>query len=573
MSWDDYLWFLGGASALSALLIALAVWRLRSICTRDRVLGRSSDFKVIRLLGEFNPTRYMPSPSLEDTPLLWREWHRARPSRWVRIVTLLYLSVATGFSVAAIDSGFGPMVVVVNALQVSIGLLLLSVRASSSLAEERARGSLDELLTTPLSTREIVLGKWLGTYRSVPVLAVLPALVGCAHAGKSLYHWWLVLLLFAYVLCAGAAITSLGVFMATYCSRVGRAVGGTIAIYVFLAVGVVPIVILFPGWGIGVAMASPLVWTAVVSRDLVWGWERLGWEIFWVLAWGAVAVGLILATVMNFDRCLGRMEGRVARLFHGRRSPRERVLITSTLGWAAVWSVMAMGSSYGGPVGFVVNGIQVTAGLLLVSALAAASLVEDRGGGGRVALLESGLTPRQFLLAKWFFAYRLVALMAVLSGLVALLAGTSIQQNWTAGAVMLVYGLCAGAAFTSFGLAVGTWFARGVSAFGWTVGLCSCVAGGWLLVHYLDAGGPRTAGSSIGGSILESSMPTFRLDGTYLGPRIYYWGFVLSLVGACVAAALLAAIVATIERRFGRAGDAGAGLGGRLRGAVAAERP
>ena len=38
------------------------------------------------------------------------------------------------------------------------------------------RGSLDLLMSTPLSTRTIVLGKWWAVFRVVPVLAVIPAL-------------------------------------------------------------------------------------------------------------------------------------------------------------------------------------------------------------------------------------------------------------------------------------------------------------------------------------------------------------------------------------------------------------
>ena len=47
-------------------------------------------------------------------------------------------------------------------LQTFFGMLLLSASAPTALAEERARGSLDVLLATPLSTRSIVVGKWLG---------------------------------------------------------------------------------------------------------------------------------------------------------------------------------------------------------------------------------------------------------------------------------------------------------------------------------------------------------------------------------------------------------------------------
>ena len=53
--------------------------------------------------------------------------------------------------------------------------MIMSSLAPTSLAEERVRGSLDVLMTTPLSTRSILWGKWLGTYRVVLWLAVLPA--------------------------------------------------------------------------------------------------------------------------------------------------------------------------------------------------------------------------------------------------------------------------------------------------------------------------------------------------------------------------------------------------------------
>ena len=54
-----------------------------------------------------------------------------------------------------------------NGFQVAVGLLLLSVGAATSLAEERVRGSLDVLLSTPMSTRSILAGKWWGSFRRV----------------------------------------------------------------------------------------------------------------------------------------------------------------------------------------------------------------------------------------------------------------------------------------------------------------------------------------------------------------------------------------------------------------------
>ncbi len=52
-------------------------------------------------------------------------------------------------------------------LQSVLGLMLLSVQAPTALGEERVRGSLDVLMAAPISTRAIVWGKWMGTYRVV----------------------------------------------------------------------------------------------------------------------------------------------------------------------------------------------------------------------------------------------------------------------------------------------------------------------------------------------------------------------------------------------------------------------
>src|SRR5260370_17646085 len=122
----------------------------------------------------------------------------------------------------------------VNGLQVWIGLLFLSVSAATSLADERVRGSLDVLMATPLSTRKIVLGKWLGTFRLVPPMAILPGLVILCAGGVDFERLWGALFVMTFVLCSGAAITSLGLAMATWFSRLGRAVGLTLTVYILI---------------------------------------------------------------------------------------------------------------------------------------------------------------------------------------------------------------------------------------------------------------------------------------------------------------------------------------------------
>ena len=128
---------------------------------------------------------WLPGPSLDGNPVLWREWHRNRPSRFAQIVWVIYggssvIGVGIGTHEAIVygmgrPSGFFALLIAVH-LQFLFGLFIMSGLAPTALAEERVRGSLDVLMTTPLSTWSIVWGKWLGTYRIVLWLAVLPCL-------------------------------------------------------------------------------------------------------------------------------------------------------------------------------------------------------------------------------------------------------------------------------------------------------------------------------------------------------------------------------------------------------------
>ena len=213
---------------------------------------------------------------------------------------------------------------VISGVQVSAGLLLLSVSAATSLAEERQRGSLDVLLATPLSTRSIVLGKWWGAFRGVPPLTVLPVLIAAAmatHTGFALGPALIGGLVVAY----GAAITSLGLALATWLPRMGRAIGLTAGLYVVVLIGAVPVgMILFgkgpSGAGPGFASASPF-WGVGFSSAMFGGnagpgheiGRHAAWLVFWIVAYGLVAFGLLLATLKTFNRCLGRFDGPAAR--------------------------------------------------------------------------------------------------------------------------------------------------------------------------------------------------------------------------------------------------------------------
>ena len=241
---------LGGMLAVSAVLIVYAIKRLRA-----EVSGRNRRAGPVR-------ASWGPAPSLDGNPVLWREWQRARPSRLARAVWGLFIVssiLGTGWGIGAtvwmgIDEG-AELIVIVNCFEVGLGLLLVSITASTALAEERVRGGLDVLLASPLSTFSIVIGKWWAMFRLVPRLAILPAVGAFMLAATSLEERsrfigplgtspvstldrvLAVVFPVASILAQGAAITSLGLALATWISRVGRAVAVSVSLYVAITIG------------------------------------------------------------------------------------------------------------------------------------------------------------------------------------------------------------------------------------------------------------------------------------------------------------------------------------------------
>src|SRR5262249_20301691 len=172
-------------------------------------------------------------------------------------------------------------------------------------------------------------GMWCGPSGGVPPLAALPVLIAAAlatHTGFALGPALIGGLVVAY----GAAITSLGLALATWLPRMGRAIGLTAGLYVVVLIGTIPAgSILFnnaPAWfRDGFAAASPF-WGVGFSSALFGGTagsrhsfaSQAGWLVFWIFAYGLVAAGLLLATLKTFNRCLGRIDERSRG---GERSP------------------------------------------------------------------------------------------------------------------------------------------------------------------------------------------------------------------------------------------------------------
>jgi ABC-type Na+ efflux pump permease subunit len=210
------------------------------------------------------------------------------------------------------------VVTVMAAFQVTVGLLLLTVGAATSLAEERARGSLDILLSTPLSTVSILVGKWWGAFRLTPHVILWPAIFG----GILLWgggNWFAYFLLIGLILAYCMAIASLGLALATWVSRLGRAVALCVGIVVGFSVGWLILVVSVCSrdyLGIPLVMGSPLYGAAAAMSSVGANLEgRMGPDarytlvgaIIWIVLHGGAAVLLFGLTVATFDHCMGRI--------------------------------------------------------------------------------------------------------------------------------------------------------------------------------------------------------------------------------------------------------------------------
>jgi ABC-type transport system involved in multi-copper enzyme maturation permease subunit len=312
---SDALTFLEISLALSAGLTAVAVARVRAVTLA--AAGRPDrPRRVAKLPRSWLPDPGLPGPDLDSNPVLWREWHRPVTPLRARRVWWLYALLATGFSLLAIVKQNVMFASWVNGAQVSAGLLLFSVTAVLSLAEERTCGSLDVLLSTPLSASEILWGKWWGTYRFVPILTALPVVVQIGVIGSHGSSRRIVVQIFGPVLMAalilayGAAVTSLGLAIATRVSRLWLAVVWSAGSFVLMTGGWLLLSFLCCGFPYGplLSVGSPFVGPVFLTG----GSESI--EDAAVLAWIAaylVATAVFMDdTYQAFDDCFGRVRQR-----------------------------------------------------------------------------------------------------------------------------------------------------------------------------------------------------------------------------------------------------------------------
>jgi ABC-type transport system involved in multi-copper enzyme maturation permease subunit len=329
----DFIYFFGACIGLSTVLIVIAIVGLR------RAIIRHGSVVAKKGLGHWwsRPLhmRWLPRPSLDGNPVLWREWQRQQPSRWVRVVWWLYGLTSLGFVlycfmhiVLAPNVHQGELGPLINAFQVSVGLLLVSVSSVTSLQEERVHGSMDVLLTTPLSTVQIYWGKWWGSFRLVLLLTILPTfLVSGLYVRYSLdesnWFWPLVytkaryfVLMPLLICCYGAATVSIGLALAIWIKGAGRAMATSVAIYVFITVGMLmrPLLGLSPDESSSLGSSFMAAgYLTVECLDTFSGIVRvIPTLMIYCIAYSIVAALFSLLACRSFDRSLGRMPDQMS---------------------------------------------------------------------------------------------------------------------------------------------------------------------------------------------------------------------------------------------------------------------
>ena len=309
---------------ISAVLVVLAIARMRGVIARqaDSAAYLRRSRPRLGVLSRALPFMIGQAPSLDSNPLLWYEVHRQRSSAWMRTLIRLYFVIAIAFTLIAIDDGIRggwwnrerlPAFIV--AFQVAMSLPLLLVGSTTALVEERARGTLDVLLTTPLSSRSIVLTKWWNVYRKLPLLLALPALTGAVLAWESGGWFWAGLLVVS-ALSSAAFWTSIGLALSTWVPRLGRAISSAAVVYALINLGwpVLAQTLFQNDWplAVGLTIVSPFHacfdLTCCIERPRYFG-PAFAWFPGWIVVQAVLALGLLLATLATFDRCIGRIRG------------------------------------------------------------------------------------------------------------------------------------------------------------------------------------------------------------------------------------------------------------------------
>jgi ABC-type transport system involved in multi-copper enzyme maturation permease subunit len=459
----DYSVFFAVTLGASVVSTVIAVWRMRPVACRGAAEKNRGPW--IGWMGRVS--RWLPGPSLDRNPVLWREWHRSRPSRWMTAIVVLLMGTtfvlcvggAVAFWINGVNIGpraVWPIVGICSYMfHMIFGLLMIAAIAPTSMAEERQRGSLDLLATTTLSSRAIVVGKWLGTFRLVWPITIGPGLLALAMATARSQHFafgrgmppdyyrqftfgarcYGAVLVVVTIVAHGALITSVGLALAVWVKRQSRAIALSVGWFI-LVTAVCPIVISMmmsggpspreTGFALSPVGTCGFLVTLLTQRTYAFSNGVLWRGTLWAAEVFIAAMGLLWLTVWTFDACFDRIPDR-PRSISARTL--EILILTAMIDLGCLvpafdcWIVGVDPPSNGAPFWRTLAfSLLIAIGLLLIGATAA---WRGRPMGLQLSDGSASVAVRRFVLGKWLRSFCLVLLLAIGPVLLALALATA----------------------------------------------------------------------------------------------------------------------------------------------------
>lgn len=271
----DYVLFHG---ILALICVTWAVLRLRAIALKEAYSKPRVVSLGVRLIGR---------PDIGTQPMIWKEVF-AEPGlrlHWFgRILVVLLITVSflpLGFilyytmdpyasrgNAGYLSEAMNVWARVVGTMVACLLLLGVAVRSAGGISGERDKQTLDSLLTSPLDSNDILLGKWLGGIASVRRGRLwLAAIYGLAVLAGGVNPVGMLLLVIGWLVYA-SFVSILGLWFSTTCRTTMRATASTLATTLFAFGGHLLIL-----W----CCCAPIFFLTVGAGNAMDGVEHVAW--------------------------------------------------------------------------------------------------------------------------------------------------------------------------------------------------------------------------------------------------------------------------------------------------------
>ena len=361
-SWLGFAASLRGYLAFSVGLIvalnALATWRIRRWNPSRAVRSGSGPDDAESILGDDSARlstsdslqaddgevlRRLPSRTVWSNPVAWREIRTRAYGRRILLIRFAYIALF-GLASAAIlsagqlslDEGTWTLLPILFVLS----LVLINAQAVTSLASERDGRTIDLLLATELSPKQIIFGKLGGTFFNTIEMVVLPLLLCVALWKTNMVHGQNAFYIAGGLIVMDMFVAVLGVHcgLIHHHTRTALATSLGTVFFLFLGVGIcmrimvafagsfesqlAPFLAFILGGGVGLYMS---LGARNASRAIFWASFLCPFLTFWAItsffqqqtlgvflvmsvAYGFATLAMLIPAISEFDMASGRSE-------------------------------------------------------------------------------------------------------------------------------------------------------------------------------------------------------------------------------------------------------------------------